>query len=486
VLAVPLVVVSLLVLFGCVLLACVHADDRYRADHVTGARIALARYAADGTLYPPLYQDDGGRYGGTRFMPLPIVAHAAIARLTGEYLVSGRLLSYAATLGVLVLLAMLLRRWRCPTPVLLGLLAVVVGTPAGLSAVMGLRADALALLLQLLALALVAESSRPRWTLAAGALAALAFVAKLSAVWAVPAICLWLLLVDRRRLAWFLPAYLGALAALVLLFGVLTDGRLFGNVLGLSAAGVGGLGSLLHAPYRLLLLLLDEAVPVWLLLPAAGVATWLAARERRWTAYQLGLGCALVVLVVELADTGTGSNQLVDLVALTVLVVGAFAAGRPGVPALGASTAAALALVLLWGNIAGFAVAVAPDLRQAAAGDSSSFAARPLAGVAGPGSRVLSEDPYVPVSMGQLPVVLDPFMLLRIDARDPAAVDPLLRRIRARDFDVVVLVEPLAPVDRDWWREFHFGPRVAAALNDAYVFDRRVQGYYLYVPAGSR
>jgi hypothetical protein len=479
VLGIALVAVSVLVLLGCLLLALLHFDDRYRTDHVTGVRIALAQYAVDGTLYPPLHED--GRYGGTRFMPIPIVLHAAVARVTGEYLVSGRLLSYAVTLATLVLMVVLLRRWRCPLPVLLGLLAAVFGTPAALSAVMGLRADALALLLQLLAVALVAESPRPRWTLVAGGLAGLAFVAKLTAVWAVPAICLWLLLVDRRRLGWFLPAYVGAAGGLVVLFGVLTDGRLFENVFGLSAAGVEGFGSLVHGPYRLLLLLLDEAVQIWLLLLLAAVALWLATRERRWTAYQVGLVFALVVLVVQLADIGTGSNQLVDVAALTALVVGALAARRWPDPAHGALAAAGLALMLVWGNIAG-SVVVTQDVRGALV-DRSGFDAQPVPDVSSD-TRVLSEDSYVPVSLGQLPVVLDPFMLLRVDQRDPGAVDELLQQIRAQDFDLVVLVEPLAPVDREWWQEFHFGPRVIAALADAYVLDRHLHGYYVYVPVG--
>jgi hypothetical protein len=482
VLAIALVVVSLLVLLGCALLAYVHIDDRYRTDHVTGTRIALARYAAEDTLYPPLHED--GRYGGTRFMPLPIVLHAAVGKVTGEYLVSGRLLSYAVTLAVLLVLVILLRRLRCAVPVILGLLAVVIGTPAGLSAVMGLRADSLALLLQLLGVALVAESSRPRWTVAAAVLASLAFLAKLTAVWAPAAICLWLLLVDRRRLAWFLPTYAATVGILLALFGVLTDGRLFENVFGLSTAGVEGLGSLLHGPYRLLLVLLDEAIPLWLLLPIAGAALWFAGRHRRWTAYQLGLVFALVVLIVEMADVGTGSNQIVDLAALTVLVIGAFASHRWADSAHGAVASAGLMVALLWGNIAGIAGAVAPDIRDVV-GDRSVFRAEPLRESVRPHSRVLSEDPYVPISMGQPPVVLDPFMLLRIDRQDPAAVDDLLRRIRAHDFDLVVLVEPLAPVDAEWWREFHFGPRVVAAIADSYVLDRIADGYYLYVPAAT-
>ena len=119
-----LTLTSAVALAACLLLAAVHMDDRYRLDHVGGARIALARYLNEGILYPSLY--DGSSYGGTRFMPLPIVLHAATARLTGEYLVSGKVLAYGTMLALLGVVFVLLRRMRCPLPIALGLLAMAV------------------------------------------------------------------------------------------------------------------------------------------------------------------------------------------------------------------------------------------------------------------------------------------------------------------------------------------------------------------------
>ena len=55
-----------------------HLGDRYKVGHVQGIWMALAQYAHEGTLYPPL--SDGVRFGGTRYMPLPIVLNAAASR----------------------------------------------------------------------------------------------------------------------------------------------------------------------------------------------------------------------------------------------------------------------------------------------------------------------------------------------------------------------------------------------------------------------
>jgi hypothetical protein len=479
-----LVVTSLAILGAWLLLAAVHVDDRYKLDHVSGARMALAQYYNHGTLYPELY--DGSFYGGTRFMPLPVMLHGALARVTGEYLVSGKLLSYGVMVALLSAVFALLRGLRCPVAIAIGLIATIVGTRTGLAAGMDLRADTLPLLLQLLAVAVVARTRRPAPTVVAAALAALALFCKLHAVWAPMAICLWLLVTDRRRLAWFVAAYGLLVSALTALFAAATDGRIFENVVGLSAAGVQGAGSVLRAPYFLLQLLVEQATGAWVLLPAAAVAGWLALRERRASIWLVALVCSMGVLLVVLIDVGTGWNQLIDPVVLAALVAGGLAGRSWTGPAADAVPAAA-ALVLLWVNLGALAVTIGPDLQPALASlrgaAADSYSRRPLAGRASPATRLLSEDPYVPVSLGQRPVVLDPFMLLRIGRRDPAAEQRLADRIRAREFELVVLVEPLQPVDRPWWSDVHLGVDVAEAVADAYVPDGTAQGYYLYRPA---
>jgi hypothetical protein len=477
-----LTLIGAVVLAACLLLAAVHVDDRYRLDHVAGARIALARYVNDGTLYPSLF--DGSFYGGTRFMPLPILLHAAVARLTGEYVISGKVLAYGTMLALLGVVFVLLRRLRCPLPMAVGLLAAVMTTRTGLAAAMGLRSDTLPLLLQLLAVATVARSRSRAAVMAAAALAALAFAAKLSAVWAPLAICVWLAVVDRRRLLWFVAAYAVLVGAVLAVFGALSDGRIFENVFGLSTAGVAGAGSLLRGPAALIRLLVEEATAAWVLLPAAAIAAWLTASQRRPSIYVVSLACCLVVLVVVLADAGTGWNQLLDPVVLTVLVVGELAGRSRSDPLASVIVPATLALLLLWVTVTGLVLTVGPDAREAVGmlRGTELYSRRPLSGQATPETRLLSEDPYVPVSLNQRPVVLDPFMLRRLEDRDPAAVQRLVERIRAREFELVVLVVPLQPPDQEWWRDMHFGTRVTRALADAYTESGRAQGYYLYRP----
>jgi hypothetical protein len=478
-----LIAVGVAILLAWLYLSVAHVADRYRLDHVAGVRIALARYFNDGILYPPLY--DGHVYGGTRFMPLPIILHGLVARVTDEPLISGKLLSYAAMAGLVLTTFLILRQLRCPSPIALSLAAVVLTTNTGLSGSMDMRADVLPLLLQVLAVCIVVSSARPSATVASATLAAFALISKLSAIWALLVIAVWLFPRDRRRLAWFLGAFVAVAGGSILFFVAISEGRMLENVFGLSASGITGFRSVILAPYRLAHLLVNDATSAWALIPIVGLAAWVAVRDRRVPIYLMSFLLALVTILVVLTDVGTGWNQLVDLVVLAALAIGEFI-GRTQTDEAGTNRVVgnvgpAVRIALLWVTLSGLVVMLVPAVKGTITGELS-YRKDPLAGLVTPNTSLLAEDPYIPVSVGQVPVVLDPFMVLRIGQRDPGAVRDLVRRIDSREFDLVVLVVPLQPLDQWWWREEHFGISIVRAIARAYAYSGRMEGYYVYEP----
>jgi hypothetical protein len=127
-----------------------------------------------------------------------------------------------------------------------------------------------------------------------------------------------------------------------------------------------------------------------------------------------------------------------------------------------------------------------PDLREAVTtlrtGETlPKYNPRPLANVVAPGDTLLAEDPGIPVLLGQTPIILDAFMLRRLDEVQPQAVDVLVARIEHGEFDRVALIMPLDDEDF-WWQYYHFGLRVVRALRHSYVLVGQVDGYYVYQP----
>lgn len=477
-----LVAVSLVIVAIWGTLAAVHLHDRYRIDQVSGVHMALAWNANHRTLYPPLF--DGKVYGGTRYMPLPIVLDAAAERLTGDYLTSGKLLSYAYFVGLIGLLVLLLRRVRCPLPVAIGLAAMLLVTETGLAASMDARSDALPVLLQLGAVGLVLYQRRPAATVGAAALASLAFLAKLTSVWAPIAIVIWLLIHNRRRMIQFVSAFAAFSGVLLALFAVASGGRLFENVFGLSRAGITGIGPLIRSPYRFFHEAIPQALAGWILVPFVVAAVWWAVRERKPSIWILSLASYLALLVVMLADRGVGWNQLIDLVVLAALVVGEGVGRVSENPRLKPLAAGLLAVTILWVNVTGLAFLIGPDIQKSRdPAFRETVTARPLAGLVNAETRLLAEDPYVSVSLDRAPVVLDPFMLITIGQRDPSAVQDLVSRIQDHEFDLVVLrVRVDDPSMASWFEDEAFGSSVADALRENYVYDTWTSGYYLYRP----
>jgi hypothetical protein len=71
--------------------------------------------------------------------------------------------------------------------------------------------------------------------------------------------------------------------------------------------------------------------------------------------------------------------------------------------------------------------------------------------------------------MGPKPIVLDPFMLLRLDRVHPEYVDVPICRIEEKRFAYIVMITSLARENDYWFEQYHFGLRVVSAMREAYV-----------------
>jgi hypothetical protein len=120
------------------------------------------------------------------------------------------------------------------------LLVTEPGYRVGFSA---LIADGLAVLLQLLAVWTVTASHRRTGLVLGAALSALAFMTKFSALWAPMAIAAWLAIRKRNGLWLFASTYVVLVAMLIGAAGVVSSGRFFESVFGLSLAGIGAFAS---------------------------------------------------------------------------------------------------------------------------------------------------------------------------------------------------------------------------------------------------
>jgi hypothetical protein len=473
-------------------LAVSHLKDRFQVNFVSGVYAALAVHLNEGSFYPELY--DGEHYAGTRYMPLPFVLHAGLARLTGEYLFSGKLLTLALALILYGQLYAILRRLGCRPVVAAALPALVPVSNTGFLACMTIRGDLLPVVLQLSALLTATGGQSTRRAVWAGALCALAVLSKMTGAWAIPAIACWFAVRDRRRAVVFVGSAAGLLALSLTGLHFLTHGRMLENFRSLSAAGVRGIVPILLSPLLLLWRLSGGGVPTAFLVPVLVVECTRAVRRRDCTLYHLALFFCLPGLLLIYADMGAAYNHLLDLVVLAVPLLGRLWQALPSTEdALGGlravlAVAVVWVLYVSWANLMVFPLRDVFDLvrgQETAARQT----ACPLAECVGSDERVLSEDPWVPIARGQVPVLLDPFVIARMQQAHPEMTADLVRRIEAGTFDKIVLLQALDarnPHDRYAWEDRHFGKPVVEAMRTHYRLQARAEGYYIYVPDRTR
>ena len=315
----------------------------------------------------------------------------------------------------------------------------------------------------------------------AGVLAGLGIASKLTGVWAFLAIvtCLAMERQWRRVLTFALTAVVIA-AVILVTVQLLTHGGLTTHLFAFSVAGVHSPLALLRGPNQVLYHLLDAAPATVVLFPLAVLGV-LLSNQWRSSVVHIALAYALMLILVVYADVGTGANQLLDLIVLTSLAVGHLAARAANGSARAAQPVILWTVVVavLWAGSIGLVRTVGFDIRRFRG--QVPRAANLMASRIKQTDQVLAEDPAVYVALGRRPVVMDPFMVMRLENSHPEQVNPLISWIAERRFDVVVLVVSLEDKGSAyWWTDFHFGARVAEALRKAYRPDGMVGRYFVY------
>jgi hypothetical protein len=461
-----------------------HLSDRYHVDHVSGIWMGLAQHTNSGTFYPDLY--DGSVFGGTRYMPFYFLIEALVARGLGDYVTSGKLVSAVALTCLIGLTFFVIRRFGVPRSFAILLATFVLLTDPGFCALTGIRADALATMFQLGAVALIAHRG-PHLAVPAAGLAALAVFTKVSALWAPAAIAVWLYLYDRRRSWLFAASFVGFVLALAVAVQIASDGRFLDNVGHIAFSGIRAESAVQKSTLYTLSLLMVNAPAVWALVPFV-IGSWvLAAKRGEITIYHIAWPVSVFILLVVMTDVGTSQNQLIDPIIVSIIVLATLW------PAYQADMSSPLGIVLvvaiLWAGGTIFALHVRKEAQEIvlpiARGEPyPQPTLNTLLAQLQSGSQVLAEDASISVARGDLPFILDPWAIPRIESRHQEWVAQLARRIEAAEFDYVVLLYRFETVDPtfDGWYANHFGKTVMSAISKRYQWIGDADGFYIYGP----
>ena len=408
-------------------------------DNASGVWTALAQDLARGIFYRPTADVFG--FGGTRYMPLFFVLHASLIRLSLDPVVAGVTMTLASTalfdLGVLFVLRELGLEWSLAAP-----LSVLAHAAVAFQVLtLQVKGDFLAGALNLWGVYLgLRYTRRPSWPWFAGCTLALlgAFLTKFTTVGGAAALCVWWLRTKRPGAALALAATLAMLyAASLATIDWASAGRAFASFAAVADGGARPAYAL-AAPLWFLRVALQD--PVFLIVLV--VASFYAVG-------QIGSGSAgfpEIYLVVVAALTlfiftspGTDWNHFLDLLGACVLVLGTRLTTRPSEARLAAGLPVLLAGLTAVSWIPGMVSVKSVIERQ---GKPARWKVGAIAARLGPAAHdLLSENPILPVMLGQRPRVLDPFNLRLLARERPEVASDFRQRMDAGSFGAVVLVD---------------------------------------------
>ena len=469
-----LVIAGILLLVLTVLRAAQSWSNDAHLEHVSGTWTALAVDLKDGVFYRAPFGPHG--YGGTQYFPLFFCLHAVAMKLFGSWRGTGYALSAVSVGLLLVAVDVLLRRLGANRWLAAGAATAVLAGSSVQDALLTIREDTTAAMLNLWAVALCAGGKGGRLYLPA-VLFAMAFAAKETTVFGLGAVFLSFLLTGRAKTAWRLLAFtLGGYAVVLAGIYLGSHGRAF-EVLRLTAAPGVNLGRILSSPMELV-----DTMSTYLgeiIFIAFGTALLLATRWRKMGSIPpLLFLCTAAVTCLIYSSEGNAGNHLVDLhIAAVVLLVSW--AGDEAQLDFGVSSLAAACFIALLGLVLQHASADSVPVRE-----KIQEIVRAIGKTDKP---ILAENPLVAVEAGQHPYLLDAFMFRVIRGKDPSFADPLWLMLREKRFSAVVLINnPDNEEGRTWYSTAHFGKGFVEQLERDYERVGTPGDQYLYMPRGTK
>jgi hypothetical protein len=401
-----------------------------------GVWITLADDAAHGDLYRPLQSALGT--GGTRYMPLFFSLHAAAIKLGFPLVGSGVALNLISALLFMGALGFLLRQLDVAPAIAWPTTLLMTGTITFGMLSLTVRGDFLAAAFNLAGVAM-AVSAQPsdrssRWVWA-GIFFAAAFLTKITTVFGLVAVVGWLFFKGKPRCIGRLLTGFGLTAGLgVSVAYFLSDGRIWESFRAVASGGTDS-SSWWIGPIRFFATIGYDPLLLLLAIPAT-VLSWVAVRTgHRLVAWLLASTCAVTLVIF--TSPGTGENHLLDGIALAMMVL-ALASKSGGQPARWAGVTAGIlgiGIVVTWFP----GVPSIPKFFQKH-GRPAMAAPVEFLQLAGPAAHpLLSENPLIPLLVGERPFVADAFNLDLMSRSNDDFRNTFEKRLQTGYFGSVVL-----------------------------------------------
>lgn len=445
-------------------------------EHVSGVWLTQATDLVRGVFYRPVVSEYG--YGGTRYMPLHFVVHAALICTGLSPAAGGYLITLFAALAVSLGMFVILRRLGVSRLLAAASSVLWMGTTSSQFALTTIRGDLLPAALNLWGIALCLPPKRLGDAATRPVLAALFFVlavsAKITTVFGFAGALLAFLISGHRKEALKLLA--ATFVGLVVAFAAIqlaSHGRWFAVFCAVLPSGPKWV-YLLTGPA----LMINTAVatePVGLVMLCLACVAVVAGGRALLGVLPLTLVVAVAVVACVSGSPGIDYNHLLDLDILSLLVLAVLVSRRDVKAPWGAVTLAFMLTIACGDSFKRFQPMDRIHVRECALSAIREAGTSPL--------PVFSDDACPEIFAGERPYMMDIFAFKLARERDPAIALDFWERFSGRRFRAVILsrLKP-GPAGMELYEKDYIGNGFADTLAREYQFSAQYGPYTVFLP----
>ncbi|MDA1110804.1 MAG: hypothetical protein O3A78_13490 [Nitrospinae bacterium] len=463
--------------------------------NTSGVWAALANDFAEGVFYRPVFDDTG--YGGTRYMPLFFVLYGILISYFNDPVLSGLLLSLSTIVFLDWGSYVLLRQLGIKKNFALAFTFLVHASIAFQLLTLEFRGDFLAAGLNVwgivFALKHLRTNSRGHLTLSAVFFTGAIFT-KFTTIGGLVTIA-FLFLIQKKKSSAITLTGLTAVTTLGLLFGVneWSHGKALASF---QACALGGfnLTYALKTPLWFLTVIVQDPFFLALLGLAIYLVTMTLTAQCK-SFITLYFCFTLVSTFLIFSSPGTDSNHLIDLLIACILVTASqFQTNQKFSSAYNLYFLfTVIGILFMW--IPG-TLSIKDHIESV--GRPTRTTIQTLAEKLGPENKnILSENPLVPLLMGQRPFVLDAFSLRLLAQKSPVVHEDFIRRLKDQFFEAIILLDwSGAPLDQledamekhsslgvdRFYGEVHFPPGFLDLMKKHYALSFVERPFVIYKP----
>lgn len=463
--------------------------------NTSGVWAALANDFAEGVLYRPVFDESG--YGGTRYMPLFFVLYGLFISFFNDPVTAGLSLSLTTMLFLDLGIYFLLREMGVPKSIAIPLTFLVHASISFQLLTLETRGDFLAAGMNVWGMLLALKHLRTNsWgVLTLSGLCFLgAIFTKFTTIGGLAVVTLMFLIQKKRSSALFLVG-LVAISTLTLLWGVneLSQGKALASF---QACALGGfnLGYALKTPLWFASVTIQD--PYFFAMMCLGIYLMTKIKVQEWKSFApLYFGFSLLTTFAIFSSPGTDSNHLIDLLIASILLMAVqFKKEEPF-----SKTYNLCFLFIIAGNLF-MAIPGTISIKDhiEPVGRPTRATIQAIQEKLGSDKKnLLSENPLVPLLLGQRPFVMDAFSLRLMAQKSPEVQADFTQKIENHFFEAIVLLDwSGAPLDQledamekhsslgvdRFYGEVHFPPGFLDLMKKHYFLSFVKRPYVIYEP----